>query len=122
MAYTDSLGNRVGIYSLGIAPAVSLNAVTSGNGAVLDGLTTRTSVVVFVTGNASVATGAVTAQTSADGVNWVALGSAINVPTTATTTMTTYTSGPYGQFFRVIVSTNVTGSGGKVSASIGVAG
>lgn len=103
-------------YSAGTAPVLSLNAATTGNGSVLDAGVVRSTAVWSLTGSTSVSAGAATLQGSLDGTNWYALGSAVTVPTTATTTQTVQSSA-YSRFFRVVVSTTVTGSTATASVA-----
>lgn len=106
-------------YSAGTAPVLSLNAVTTGNGSVLDAGVVRSTAVWSLTGGTSVTAGAAALQGSLDGANWYALGAAVTVPTTATTTQTVETSA-YARFYRVVVSTTVTG--GAATASVAAFG
>src|SRR4051812_21604311 len=75
MAYTDALGNRIGVYSLGIAPAVSLAAksATTSTPVVLDALTPRATAVMVVNSSAGVSAGSVALFGSLDGSAWFAL-------------------------------------------------
>lgn len=118
--YTDSLGNRIGVYSLGLAPAVSLSAKSSvTNGSALDGLTARPTAVLSVTTSAGVTAGAVQLQGSLDGTNWYDLGSATST-TAASTTTQTIVSSAYARYVRAAITTPV--AGGTVTASVAVAG
>src|SRR5271168_1492460 len=118
MSYTDSSGNRIAVYSLGLAPAVSLSAKsTVSTGTALDGLTVRSAAVISVTTTAGVSAGAVQLQGSLDGTNFFNLGSAIST-TAASTTTQTVVSSAYARYFRAAISTAITG--GSVSASVGV--
>lgn len=119
MGYTDSSGNRISPYSLGLAPIVSLNNVSAiGAGTVLDGLAIRSAAVLSVTAATGVTAGAVQLEGSLDGANWFSLGDAIS--TTAAGTTQKVVSSAYAQYFRASVTTAVVG--GKVSASVGVSG
>ena len=120
MSYTDSAGNRIAVYSLGIAPAVSLSAQSAvGAGTSVDGLTVRSAAAISVTTSSGVSAGAVTLQGSLDATNWFNLGSAIST-TTASTTTQTVVSSAYARYFRAAITTAITG--GTVTASVGVSG
>lgn len=120
MAYSDSLGNRIGVYSLGLAPTVSLSAVSAvGAGSVLDGLAVRSAAVMSTTTSSGVSAGDVQLQGSLDGVSWFNLGSAVST-TAASTTTQTVVSSAYARYFRAAITTAI--SGGTVTVSVGVSG
>lgn len=120
MSYTDSLGNRVAVYSLGLAPAVSLSAVSAvGAGTALDGLTVRSSAVIAVTTSSGVSAGDVQLEGSLDGANWYALGSAVSTSTASSTSATVVTDSLF-RYVRAAVTTAITG--GTVTVSVGVSG
>jgi purine-cytosine permease-like protein len=120
MAYTDPAGNRIAVYSLGIAPAVSISGKSAvNNGTVLDGLTVRSAAVISVTTSSGVSAGAVQLQGSLDSTNWFNLGSAIST-TAASSTTQTVVSSAYARYFRAAITTAITG--GSVTVSVGVSG
>ncbi|WP_141120200.1 DUF6385 domain-containing protein [Mycobacterium malmoense] len=118
--YTDSSGNRIGVYSLGLAPAVSLSAKsTVSTGTALDGLAVRSAAVMATTTSTGVSAGAVQLQGSLDGTNWFNLGSAVST-TAASTTTQTVVSNAYARYVRAAITTAITG--GSVTVSVGVSG
>lgn len=122
MAYVDSLGNTLGVYSLGIAPVVSLSAksATTSTPAVLDGLTTRTTAVMVVSSSAGVSAGSVQLYGSLDGSVWYALGSAVSTASaSATFTPVVTTSTPF-RYLKAVIATVITG--GTISASVAASG
>ena len=121
MSYTDAAGNRVAIYSLGIAPVVSLSGVsaTSATPTVLDGLATRQIATMIVTTSSGVSAGSVQLQISNDGTNWLNAGSAVTTSAASTSTQVTVSSA-YARYARAIVASTITG--GTISATIGLYG
>lgn len=118
--YTDSYGNRIGVYSLGIAPAVSISAKsTVQNGSALDALAVRSAAVMQTTSSAGVSAGAVQLQGSLDGTAWFNLGSAVTTSAASTTTQTVVSSA-YARYFRAAITTAITG--GTVTVSVGATG
>jgi hypothetical protein len=121
MAYVDSLGNHLGVYSLGVAPVVSLSgkSATSSTPVVLDGLSLRTVATMVVTTSSGVSAGAVQLQGSLDSVNWVNLGSAVSTTAASTSTQVSVTAAN-ARYFRAAITTTITG--GTISASVGCSG
>lgn len=120
MSYTDSSGNRIAVYSLGLARATSLTGVSAvQNGTALDGLTVRQNAVVTVTTTSGVSAGDVQLQGTLDVTNWFNLGSAVSTTAASTTTQVVAT-GAYARFVRAAITTAITG--GQISATVGVAG
>ncbi|TPG31757.1 hypothetical protein [Mycolicibacterium hodleri] len=120
MSYSDSLGNAISPYTLGISPAVSFSAKSAtGPGTALDGLAVRSAAVLVVTTSAGVSAGSVQLQGSLDNVNWYSLGSAVTTSAASTTTQVVVASA-YSRFVRANVATAITG--GTVAASVGLSG
>jgi hypothetical protein len=120
MSYIDAFGNAVAVYSLGIAPATSLSAVSAVQaGTALDGLTLRTTAVLSVTTTAGVSAGAVQLQGSIDGTHFYNLGSAVTTTAASTTTQVAVSSA-YSRYVRAAITTSVTG--GSISASVALSG
>lgn len=119
--YTDALGNRIGVYSLGIAPVVSLSAksATTSTPVVLDALAVRSAAVMSTTTSAGVSAGNVQLQGSLDGTNWFNLGSALST-TSASTTTQTVVSSAYARFIRAAITATITG--GTVTVSVAASG
>jgi len=111
MSVCDSAGNAIVQNTYGLAPAVSLTAVSAtGGGTALDGLVIRTTAVMVVVSSAGVSAGSVQMQGSLDNVSWFSLGSAVST-TTANTVF---------RLLRANVATAITG--GTISATVGVSG
>jgi hypothetical protein len=121
MSVCDSAGNAVVQNTYGLAPAVSLTAVSAtGGGAALDGLVTRTVGTMVVVSSAGVSAGSVQAQGSLDGTNWFSLGSAVSTSTASTVFTPVVVTGAAFRFIRANVATAITG--GTISATVGVSG
>lgn len=121
MSYTDSLGNRIAVYSLGLAPAVSITGVSAvQSGTALDGLTVRQNAVLTVTTTAGVSAGTVVLQASNDGTNFYAVSDASVSTTAASTTSSVVATNVFARHFRAAITTAVTD--GTVTASVGVSG
>ena len=118
--YTDSKGNRVAVYSLGLARAVSLTGVSAvQSGTALDGLSVRQNAVMTVTTTAGASAGDVQLQGSLDGTNFVNLGSAVST-TAASTTTAVVVQTAFVRYVRASITTPITG--GQVNVSVGVSG
>lgn len=120
--YTDSLGNRIDVYSLGIAPVVSLSAksATTSTPTVLDGLTTRTTAVMVVNSSAGVSAGSVQLYGSLDGTVFYTLGSPVSTTSASTvSTPVVSTSVPF-RYLKAVIATTITG--GTITASVGASG
>jgi hypothetical protein len=121
MAYIDSHGVAVLPETLGIAPAVSLSAVSAtGGGTALDGLSLRSVAVMVVTSSAGVSAGSVQLQGSLDGVSYYNLGSAVSTTTASTVFTPVIVTATGARYVRANVATAITG--GTVSASVGLSG
>jgi hypothetical protein len=117
--YTDSLGNAVAVYSLGLAPAVSLSAKsTVSTGTALDGLTIRENVVLTVTTTARVSAGTVVLQARNDGVNFYAVSGASISTTTASATTSVVATNVFARYVRAAITSAITG--GQITAKVGV--
>ena len=120
MSVSDSFGNAVVQNTNGLAPLVSLSAVSAtGAGTALDGLVVRASAVATVTTSAGVSAGSVVLEGSLDGTNFVTLGSAVST-TSASTTYTVAATNVFMRYVRARVATAITG--GTISAAVGVSG
>jgi type 1 fimbria pilin len=120
--YQDPFGNSVEPSTVGMAPIVSLSAVSAvGAGSVLDGLAVRTNAVMSTTLSSTATGGAIQLEASLDGVNFWAVGSAVT-PTSAGTSATTQTN-VFARYFRAHVTTAIAGTGSPtVTVSVGVSG
>jgi hypothetical protein len=120
MSYIDSLGNGIAPHTLGIAPIVCFTAKSAlGAGAVLDGLSVRSTAVLVVTTSSGVSAGSVQLQGSNDATNWYSLGSPVTT-SAASTTSQVVVSSAYSRYVRANVATAITG--GTVAASVGLYG
>jgi hypothetical protein len=120
MAISDQNSNAIVQNTSGIAPLVSLSAVSAvGPGSALDGAVARANAVITVTTSAGVSAGAVGLFGSLDGVNYVQLGSPIST-TAASTTYTAVATNVFMRWVRAAVTATVVG--GTISASVGVSG
>ncbi len=120
MAYIDSRGVAVEQHTLGIAPVVSLSAVSAtGAGTALDGVVVRQNALMSVTTSAGVSAGSVQMQGSYDGSSWFSLGSAVSTTAASTTTQVVVSTG-FTRFVRANVATAITG--GTVTVWVGLYG
>jgi hypothetical protein len=118
MSISDSQANAIVQNTGGIAPLLSLSAVSAtGAGTALDGLVVRQNAVAFATTSAGVSGGSVVLEGSLDGTNFVTLGSAITT-SAANTTYTVSASNVFVRFVRARVATSITG--GTISAVVGL--
>jgi hypothetical protein len=94
MAISDSQSNAIVQNTYGIAPLVSLSAVSAvGAGTALDGAVVRQNAVLTVTTGTGVTAGTVMLQGSLDGVNFVALtGASVSTTAASTTYVVTVTN------------------------------
>jgi len=121
MSVCDSAGNASVQNTYGLAPAVSLTAVSAtGGGTALDGLVIRTTAVMVVVSSAGVSAGSVQMQGSLDNVSWFSLGSAVSTTTANTVFTPVVVTGTAFRLLRANVATAITG--GTISATVGVSG
>jgi hypothetical protein len=120
--YTDSLGNSLAVYSLGIAPKASLVAqsATSATPTVLDGLTTRTTAVMVVNSSAGVSAGSVQLMGSLDNVAFYNLGTAVSTTAASTVFPPVVTTTTPFRFLKAVISSTVTG--GTINATLAASG
>jgi hypothetical protein len=118
--YIDSHSIAIEQHTLGIAPVVSLSAVSAtGPGTALDGVVVRQNALMSVTTSAGVSAGSVQMQGSFDGTNWFSLGSAVSTTSASTTTQVVVSTG-FTRFVRGNIGTTITG--GTVTVSCGLYG
>jgi hypothetical protein len=118
--YIDSKSIAYEQHTLGVAPVVSLSAVSAtGPGAVLDGVVVRQNALMSVTTSAGVSAGSVQMQGSFDGVAYFPLGSAVSTTSASTTTQVVVSTG-FTRFVRANIATAITG--GTVTVSVGLYG
>jgi hypothetical protein len=121
MAISDAQSNAIVQNTYGIAPAVSLTAVSStGGGTALDGAVIRPNATMVVVSSAGVSAGSVQLQGSLDGTNWFSLGSAVTTSTASTVFAPVVVTNALTRFVRANVATAITG--GTISATVGVSG
>jgi hypothetical protein len=121
MSYFDSQSNVIEIYSLGLPPAISLNAISAvGPGTALDGIVCRNAAIMVVTSSAGVSAGSVQLQGSLDGTNWYSLGSAVTTSTASTTFAPVVVTGAFTRYVRANIATAITG--GTVTVTVGING
>jgi hypothetical protein len=108
MTIFDSAGNACELSTLGIAPVVSLSAVSAtGPGTALDGEAVRQNAVATVTTSAGVSAGSVVLEGGLDGTNFVTLGSAVTT-SSASTTYTVAATNVFMRYVRARVTTAIT--------------
>jgi hypothetical protein len=118
MSISDSQANAIVQNTGGIAPLLSLSAVSAtGAGSALDGQVVRQNAVATITTSAGVSAGSVVLEGSLDGTNFVTLGSAVST-TSASTTYTVAAPNVFVRAVRARVATAITG--GTISATVGL--